>query len=137
MFAACQRLPFCRLPHLAKSISDAAWGLFLEWIRSYGGVHGIPVIAVPPHFTTQDCNGVFPDGTPCQERIKKSLSVRTHVCPRCGLVLDRDENAALNILASALRTAGQAGTGTRKGANASGQTTSGGRKQLRSAESTE
>ena len=47
-----------------------------------------------------------------------SLSTRTHICPHCGLVLDRDENAALNILAAALvvvaslRTAGQVGTGS-------------------------
>jgi putative transposase len=30
--------------------------------------------------------------------VEKRLSVRTHVCPRCGLVLDRDENAAVNML---------------------------------------
>ncbi|HEV2461162.1 MAG TPA: transposase [Ktedonobacterales bacterium] len=47
--------------------------------------------AVPPAFTSQDCSG-------CGERVPKSLSMRTHVCPCCGLVLDRDENAALNIL---------------------------------------
>lgn len=98
--------------HLAKSISDAAWGLFLGWVRYYGGRHGIPVIAVPPHFTTQDCSGVLPDGTPCQTRVKKSLSVRTHVCPRCGLVLDRDENAAINILHTALCTLGHRETGS-------------------------
>jgi putative transposase len=90
--------------YLAKSINDAAWGRFLEWVRYYGNLHSIPVIAVPPHFTTQDCSGVLPDGTPCPERVKKSLSVRTHVCPRCGLVLDRDKNAALNILDAALCT---------------------------------
>jgi putative transposase len=49
------------------------------------------VLAVPPAFTSQDCSG-------CGERVPKSLSVRTHVCPACGLVLDRDENAAKNIL---------------------------------------
>jgi putative transposase len=115
---------------LAKSISDASWGLFLSWVRYYGGLHGIPVIAVPPKFTTQDCSGVLPDGTPCPERVQKSLSVRTHVCPRCGLVLDRDWNAALNILLAALTrraahcTAGQAETGSLRAANASGQTAS-------------
>src|SRR5215472_10556073 len=39
--------------------------------------------------------------SPCGFRVKKTLSTRTHVCPQCGLVLDRDENAALNILAAA------------------------------------
>jgi len=116
---------------MAKSIADASWGLFLAWLRYYSGLHRIPVIAVPPHYTTQDCSGILPDGTRCTERVKKSLSMRTHVCPRCGLVLDRDWNAALIILWAGLtwlaahRTAGQAGTGS--GApeqNASGQTAS-------------
>jgi IS605 OrfB family transposase len=83
---------------LAKSISDAAWGLFLGWLRYYGQLTEVPVVAVAPQFTTQECSGVLPDGTRCQTRVKKSLSVRTHVCPHCGLALDRDENAARNIL---------------------------------------
>ena len=107
--------------NLAKSISDVSWGLFLSWVRSYGQVHevhGIPVVAVPARFTTQDCSG-------CGFRVRKTLSMRTHVCPSCGLVLDRDQNAALNILDCALRTAGQAGTGSGSpGHNASGQTAS-------------
>jgi putative transposase len=111
--------------HLAKSISDASWGRFLSWIHSYGLLHGIPVIAVSPRYTTQDCSG-------CGFRVKKTLSMRTHVCPECGLVLDRDWNAALNILLAALdylaaqnRTAGQAETGSGSpGQNASGQTAS-------------
>ena len=118
--------------HLAKSISDVSWGLFLSWVRYYGQAHGVPIVAVPAHFTTQDCSG-------CGYRVKKSLSMRTHTCPSCGLVLDRDHNAALNILAAALllidqdRTAGQAETGrSSKRRNASGQGTSGGRKRLRS-----
>jgi putative transposase len=101
--------------HLAKSIADASWGQFLSWVRYYGGLHGIPIVAVPARFTTQDCSG-------CGERVKKSLSIRTHVCPHCGLVLDRDHNAALNILESAYRTAGHAGTGSGSPEqNASGQ----------------
>jgi putative transposase len=106
---------------LAKSISDASWGLFLSWVRYYGHVHDVPVVAVPARFTTQDCSG-------CGFRVKKSLSMRTHICPSCGLVLDRDWNAALNILAAALvlvaarnRTAGQAETGARKSAKRLGR----------------
>jgi putative transposase len=111
--------------HLAKSICDASWGLFLGWLNYYGQIASVPVIAVPPRFTSQDCSG-------CGERVWKSLSTRTHVCPACGLVLDRDHNAALNILELALRTAGQAGTGSGlPERNASGQGTSGGRKRLR------
>lgn len=86
--------------HLAKSISDAAWGLFLGWLQYYGMIADVPVVAVPPAFTSQDCSGVLSDGTPCQTRMHKTLSTRTHMCPQCGLVLDRDENAARNILAA-------------------------------------
>jgi putative transposase len=60
----------------------------------------VPVVAVPLAYTSQDCSGVLPDGTPCQTRVQQALSRRTHVCPRCGLVLDRDENAAPDILAA-------------------------------------
>ena len=89
---------------LAKSIHDAAWGQFLDWMKSYAVMHGIEVVAVPPHYTSQDCSG-------CGERVQKTLSTRTHVCPTCGLVLDRDENAAVNILAKALDgTLGHRGT---------------------------
>jgi putative transposase len=89
--------------HLAKSIHDAGWGAFLQWVKAYGAIHDIPVIAVAPHFTSQNCSG-------CGTRVKKSLSVRTHICPSCGLVLDRDENAAINILQKAVRTVGHMGT---------------------------
>lgn len=79
---------------LAKSLSDASWGRFLSWLAYYGHVHNIPVIAVEPAFTSQDCSA-------CGTRVKKALSVRTHICSGCGLVLDRDHNAAINILAKA------------------------------------
>ena len=110
---------------LAKSISDVSWGLFLSWMNYYGRMASVPVVAVSPRFTTQDCSG-------CGSRVQKTLSQRTHICPNCGLVLDRDENAALNILAAARllvaahnRTAGQAETGAAEAArNASGQTAS-------------
>jgi putative transposase len=81
--------------HLAKSIHDAGWGTFLRWVKHYGMVHDIPVLAVEPHFTSQECSN-------CKRIVKKSLSMRTHICPGCGLILDRDYNAALNILIKAL-----------------------------------
>jgi putative transposase len=84
---------------LAKSISDAGWSAFLTILAFKAAYAGKRVVAVPPAFTSQDCSGVLPNGSPCPERVAKSLSVRTHLCPRCGLVLDRDQNAALNILA--------------------------------------
>ena len=88
---------------LAKSIADASWGRFLSWTTHYGAMHGIAVIAVSPHFTSQTCSA-------CGTLVKKSLSVRTHVCHCCGVVLDRDHNAAVNILAKAEGTVGQTGT---------------------------
>jgi putative transposase len=77
--------------HLAKSISDAGWAAFRTILTSKAAYAGKWVVAIPAQYTTQDCSG-------CSERVPKSLSVRTHVCPSCGLVMDRDENAALNIL---------------------------------------
>ena len=82
--------------HLAKSISDAAWSQFREWLEYFGRVFGVPVIAVPPHFTSQDCSK-------CGTEVKKTLSTRTHNCPHCGHVQDRDWNAAINILKKALQ----------------------------------
>ena len=81
---------------LAKSISDAAWYRFREWLEYFGRMYGVPVISVPPHFTSQNCSN-------CGEKVEKTLSVRTHICPHCGYVADRDENAALNILNKALQ----------------------------------
>ncbi len=91
--------------HLAKAISDVGWSRLRWWVEYYGRLHEIPVVAVPPQYTTQDCSGVLPDGRPCRERIHKSLSMRTHICPRCGLILDRDHNAALMILQRGLEVA--------------------------------
>jgi putative transposase len=103
--------------HLAKSIHDAGWGTFISWVKAYGLMHNIPVIAVAPHFTSQECSA-------CGALVKKSLSVRTHICTSCGVVLDRDHNAALNILAKTLAcTLGHRET-SGSPENASGQTAS-------------
>ena len=96
---------------LAKSIHDAGWGRFLSWVKYYAALHDIPVIAVAPHFTSQNCSV-------CGTLVKKSLSVRTHICTGCGVVLDRDHNAALNILQNALSTVGQPGTDAQRSASA-------------------
>jgi putative transposase len=99
--------------HLAKSIQDAGWSQFLTILAFKAAYAGKQAVAVPPAFTSQDCSGVLSGGTPCPERVQKALSVRTHLCPRCGLILDRDENAALNILrmGKKQRGAGQAPQG--------------------------
>jgi putative transposase len=94
---------------LAKAISDVGWSRLWRWVEYYGWLHGVPVVAVPPAYTSQDCSGVLPDGTPCPARVRKSLSVRTHLCPRGGLILDRDENAARNILARGVALAREQG----------------------------
>jgi putative transposase len=90
---------------LAKAISDVGWSRLRWWVEYYGRLHEIPVVAVPPEYTSQDCSGILPDGTPCRKRIRKSLSMRTHVCPCCGLILDRDHNAAAVILQRGLALA--------------------------------
>jgi putative transposase len=76
---------------LNKSIQDAGWYAFRRILACKAAWAGKRVVLVEPAYTSQDCSG-------CGERVPKSLSVRTHACPSCGLVLDRDENAALNIL---------------------------------------
>lgn len=87
---------------LAKSISDAGWTMFRGWIEYFGKVFGVATVAVPPHYTSLQCST-------CGALVKKSLSTRTHTC-KCGTVLGRDHNAALNILELGLRTVGHTGT---------------------------
>jgi len=69
--------------HLAKSISDAAWSLFREWLEYFSKVFGVTVIAVAPHYTSQNCSQ-------CRKTVKKTLSTRTHKCLHCGHTQDRD-----------------------------------------------
>ena len=82
--------------HLAKSISDASWSMFTEWLEYFALVYKIWTVAVAPHYTSQDCSG-------CGTRVKKTLSTRTHTCVVCGLVLHRDHNAAIQILNKGLK----------------------------------
>ncbi len=77
---------------LAKSIQDAGWNLFFSILASKAVEAGRQVVKVPPAYTSQVCSN-------CGEIVKKSLAVRVHRCHACGLVVDRDVNAARNILA--------------------------------------
>ncbi len=77
--------------YLSKSISDAGWYQLIEMTKYKAGWAGKVIELVNPHNTSQICSK-------CGEHVKKSLSVRVHKCPKCGLVLDRDHNAAINIL---------------------------------------
>ena len=76
---------------LAKSIQDASWGMFRNVLASKAESAGRKFAEVNPAWTSQDCSG-------CKTRVKKKLSERVHYCPNCGLSLDRDTNAAINIL---------------------------------------
>ena len=79
--------------HLAKSIADASWGMFFEWCDWVAKRDGKHFHQVPPHHTSQTCSEC------CQKSpIKLKLSERVFHCKSCGLKLDRDHNAALNIL---------------------------------------
>ena len=76
---------------LAKSIYDAAWSQFRQVLSYKAEEAGRTLVAVNPAFTSQDCSE-------CGHRLRKALSQRRHECPYCGLNINRDENAARNIL---------------------------------------
>jgi putative transposase len=86
---------------LAKSISDAAWRQLIQYTTYKAENAGRVVVWVEPGKTSQRCSG-------CGEIVEKSLAVRVHDCPHCGLVMDRDQNAALNILRLGLESLGHA-----------------------------
>ena len=87
---------------LAKSINDASWYMFRVWLEYFGKVFGRITVAAPANGTSQECSS-------CGTVVKKSLSTRTHAC-QCGCVLERDHNAAKNILSRGLSTTGHVGT---------------------------
>ena len=75
---------------LAKSINDVAWSTFRTLLEYFAVKFDTKAVAVPPHYTSQKCSD-------CGVIVKKSLSTRTHKCS-CGCELQRDTNAAINIL---------------------------------------
>lgn len=86
--------------NLAKGILDAAWAQLIWQITYKAESAGAWVVPVNPCGTSQRCSG-------CGETVKKELSERVHRCA-CGLTLDRDHNAALNILALGVSAVGLA-----------------------------
>ena len=84
---------------LAKSIADAAWSQLVNFTQYKAENADRRCIQVNPRNTSKKCSG-------CGELVEKGLSVRIHNCEGCGLVLDRDHNAALNILALGLQSLG-------------------------------
>ena len=80
----------------AKSIHDVAWSKFISFLSYKAEEAGRSLIEVNPAYTSQDCSK-------CGHRQLMPLSKRTYRCPCCGLELDRDHNAALNILALGLQ----------------------------------
>ena len=95
---------------LAKSISDASWYQFRVFLEYFGKVFGRITIAVNPAYTSQECSS-------CGVIVKKALSTRSHVC-KCGCEMDRDHNAAINILNRGISTTGHVGTSLLDNVNA-------------------
>ena len=93
---------------LSKSIYDVSWSLFRTWLEYYGKISNVKVVSINPAYTSINCSD-------CGNKVQKSLSERTHIC-KCGFILDRDENAARNILAKAFEAVGHTDS-----LNASGQ----------------
>jgi putative transposase len=75
---------------MAKSMHDAGWGQFLQILSIKAERAGLLAIAVNPNGTSQNCSG-------CGTKVPKELKDRIHACPECGLTLNRDHNAAINI----------------------------------------
>ena len=79
--------------HLSKSISDASWRTFFKWCADIAERDGLHFHQVDPKNTSQTCSS-------CGQKSPKklSLAIRTFDCRFCGTSLDRDHNAAINLL---------------------------------------
>jgi len=89
-------------PKLAKSLADASWSMFFTHLLDKAEEAGRAVVRVNPAYTSQTCSA-------CGHRQPMPLSVRVYDCPHCGLVIHRDHNGSLNILAEGLSACGRAG----------------------------
>ena len=93
-----EKLNMVKNHKLAQSIMDASWGTFLQKLEYKCKLF----VEVPAKNTTIDCSR-------CGNKVPKSLAVRIHRCNLCGLVLDRDHNASINILNKGLNMSAKAG----------------------------
>ena len=87
-------------PRLSKSIADASWSMFFTRLVVKAEEAGRHVVKVDPAYTSQTCSA-------CRHRQPMPLSVRVYECPQCGLVIHRDHNGSLNILADARQAVGR------------------------------
>jgi len=76
--------------HLAKSIADAGLSRLLAYIEYKAQRYGKTLVKVPPHGTSQTCT--------CGAAVPKTLAIRVHNCPICGLIENRDVVSARVIL---------------------------------------
>lgn len=77
---------------LAKALSDSALGGFLSKLKSKAEVRGIPIIQAPQFFaSSKTCSNCG------HKKGELSLSEREYHCSSCGISIDRDENAAINL----------------------------------------
>ena len=83
---------------LARSIQEQTWGKFAALLNEKAESAGVKMVRVDPKGTSQECSS-------CGATVKKNLSVRMHKCD-CGLEMDRDVNAAINILHRGISVAG-------------------------------
>lgn len=84
-------------PYMAKSVLDVSWSRFRTYVMYKAASAGRKMVLVSPAYTSQICSG-------CGTIVKKDLSERVHNCPICGLSIDRDLNAAKNILRLGLQS---------------------------------
>ena len=93
-----EKLNMVKNHKLAQSIMDASWGTFIQKLEYKCKLF----VEVPAKNTTIDCSR-------CGNKVPKSLAVRIHRCNLCGLVLDRDHNASINILNKGLNMSAKVG----------------------------
>jgi putative transposase len=86
-------------PYLAKSIGDAAWNFLISTTVNKAEEAGCTVVLINPKQTSQRCSQ-------CGQLVMKTLKDRVHTCPQCGLVMNRDLNASINIMRLGLQSLG-------------------------------